>query len=835
MDDKLDIEARCEIFDALLRERPGATVGAMSIHGVPLPWPSTIPLPDEHVVQDRSVFEMTTGPDHSAILGAFNASFLYGVGKATVRLADQSGDWVDVSYVDMRERHGIVARLVAPGQAPADTGERVPPRPTSPRFGIVHQDAMGVILDCDDSYASLWGGSREELIGRAGLDLVHPDDKNVGIEAWIAMSSTGNSQRVRFRGIRKDGSLSWREVTLHNRLAEPEHEVVAEIIDVSDEVAAHDALRAHELRLNRMAQAVPVGLFEIDPDRLVIYTNDRLHQILGTDRTDVLAELLATVVPEDRPRIDAAFTSSLVGREDVDVDVEVRLPATEDSRRCQMSVRAALDALERVVGAVICVSDVTEPARQRVKLERDLIQHAFHDPLTGLANRTLLINRMEDAVARGTASGDPVAVVLADLDGFKAINDSLGHSVGDELLRRVSDRIRTLLHAGDTAARVGGDEFIVLMEGFLDPERPRHTAEQILAALKQPFDIEGRMLQIDASIGIATSATAPGTEELMRDADLAMYRAKSGGRGRYEIFAPEMHEAALARVELETSLRRGLEEGQLTVFYQPIHGLRSGRVTSVEALVRWRHPTRGLVSPADFIPLAEETGLIVPIGRWVLDHSCAEAAFWSELVGPAAPKISINLSALQLAQATIVDDVVRALSSSGLDPARLVLEVTESVLVDTTGTEGHVAVLDQLHELGVELAIDDFGTGYSSLAYLQNLPFDVLKIDRAFVSRLGETDRNSALIDGILGLSRALDLRAVAEGIENVAQLRALEALGCDDGQGYLFSRPVDRASIRDYLLHNADKARWAATTGPRPPVVLSTSRHTTTTAPVGS
>jgi predicted signal transduction protein with EAL and GGDEF domain len=383
--------------------------------------------------------------------------------------------------------------------------------------------------------------------------------------------------------------------------------------------------------------------------------------------------------------------------------------------------------------------------------------------------------------------------------------------VGDELIRQVSDRLRSVLAAGDTAARVGGDEFAVLLEGFLDPQRPRRTAEQILTALNQPFEIEGRTLDVGACIGIATRATAHGTKELLRDADLAMYRAKGKGRGQCETFAPEMHEAVVARVELEASLRHALDAGELVVFYQPIHQMGSRRVTSAEALVRWRHPTRGLVPPADFIPLAEETGLIVPLGQWVLDQSCAEAASWVDLVGADAPKVSVNLSARQLTGPTIVDDVARALATSGLDPSRLVLEITESVLVDRTGSDGAVALLDRLSGLGVELAIDDFGTGYSSLAYLQDLPIAVLKIDRAFVSRLADGDRHTTLVDGILHLARGLALRTVAEGVETAAQLDTLEALGCDDAQGYLFSRPVDRAAFRDYLLRYTEQVRQAA------------------------
>jgi diguanylate cyclase (GGDEF)-like protein/PAS domain S-box-containing protein len=794
----LDTRARAARFAALLTEHADATVAAVTIEGHPLPWPESIPLQVHQVVQDRSMFELAAPADHAAVLGAFQAALFVGAGHTRARLTRDPQTWISIHYVDLREDFGIIARLMSATAAPLD--ER-PSEATTPRFGILRQSATGLIIGCDDSYAALWGGPAEDLVGRSVLDFIHTEDQAIAIEAWLTMMTSRHSQRFRYRGIRADGSLTWREVTLHNRLGEPDVDaIVAEVIDVSEEVAAHQALRANELRLDRMAQVVPVGLVEIDTDGDVVYANDRLHEILGTTPCETLADLLRTVVPGDRARIDEAFDRALTGSANVDIDVEVRRPTTGERRRCRVSVRSASDALERITGAIACVSDVTRAALERLELERDLMRHAFHDPVTGLANRTRLMNSADDAVTRAAASDHAVALILADLDGFKAINDSLGHGVGDELLRQVSDRLRSILQPGDTAARVGGDEFVLLLEGYLDPDRPRRIAEQVLTALAQPFQIGGRRaLRISASIGIATTTTAQSTEELLREADLAMYRAKSTGRGRYELFAREMHEAVLARVDLETSLRDALDKGRLEVFYQPIHQLDTGRVTSAEALVRWRHPARGLVSPAEFIPLAEETGLIIPIGGWVLEQACVEAASWADLVGAAAPMVSVNLSALQLTQTDIVDDVHRVLRLSGLDPARLVLEITESLLMD--GTPETEQIFHRLHGLGVQLSIDDFGTGYSSLAYLQNLPFDILKVDRAFVARLGHG--HTALVEGILGLARALGLRAVAEGIETPAELDSLRALGCEAGQGFLFSRPVDREAVRGYLEQN--------------------------------
>jgi diguanylate cyclase (GGDEF)-like protein len=416
-------------------------------------------------------------------------------------------------------------------------------------------------------------------------------------------------------------------------------------------------------------------------------------------------------------------------------------------------------------------------------------------------------------VADSRETGAPVAVVLLDLDDFKQVNDSLGHTVGDELLRAVSDRLRAVVRPADFVARAGGDEFAVLMEDYIDPEHPRHTAEQILAACARPFDIDGHEVRTNVSVGIATSATAPGTEELLRDADLAMYRAKAAGRGRVEVFAPEMHTAAMARRDLETSLRQAVEDGQMFVVYQPLHSLTTGAVTTVEALVRWRHPTHGTVSPADFVPLAEETGLIVPIGRAVLRTACGEAARWARDLGPHAPRVSVNLSSTQIITGAIVEDVSDALAAAGLDPRRLVLEITESVLMETS--EHSFAVMGALRALGVSLAIDDFGTGYSSLAYLQQLPVEILKIDKAFVDRVADGGRHAKLVSAMVRLGEDLGLTAVAEGIETADQLRALEELHCPTGQGFLFSRPLDAEGLGLYLQDRSVAVSWGLLRAP--------------------
>jgi diguanylate cyclase (GGDEF)-like protein/PAS domain S-box-containing protein len=785
---------------------PERLVACYGADGIQASWPDDLP-GGTHLLEGRSLLDAVITADHGELVRAWRRSYDEGSAEVAIHLLGHPGAGVRLRLFDLRASDDrVIATLDAVTLDGTPVGTTVAVAP--PRFAVLHLNALVEVLRCDESFTGMLGWTTEQAAGRLAMDLLHPDDHTLAIEAWLEMIEHGRSHPRRIRTRHHEGTFRWSEIVLANHLDDgPDSHVLAEITDLTDDMAARDALDAQEVLLNRMAQVVPVGLFQVESGRQVAYANDRLHEILGTQPTDALPAQLATVVLPDRVALTAAIADVLVSGEDVDVEGEVRLPETSEPRRCLFAVRALRDRLDIVRGAIVCVSDVTEAARRQLSLERDLIHRSFHDAVTGLPNRTLLINGLEDAVADSRETGAPVAVLLLDLDDFKQVNDSLGHSVGDELLRAISDRLRAAVRPTDLVARVGGDEFAVLMEDYIDPEHPRHTAEQILAACLRPFDVDGHEVRTTVSMGIATGTTAPGTEELLRDADLAMYRAKAAGRGRVEVFAPEMHTAAMARLELETSLRQAVEDGQLFVLYQPLHSLTTGAVTTVEALVRWRHPTHGTVSPADFVPLAEETGLIVPIGRLVLRAACTEAARWARDLGRDAPRVSVNLSAVQIVTGAIVDDVTDALADAGLDPRQLVLEITESVLMETS--EHSFAVMGALRDLGVSLAIDDFGTGYSSLAYLQQLPVEILKIDKAFVDQVTDGGRHAKLVATMVRLSHDLGLTAVAEGIETPDQLRALEELHCPTGQGFLFSRPLDAHSLRLYLEDRSVAVSW--------------------------
>jgi len=447
---------------------------------------------------------------------------------------------------------------------------------------------------------------------------------------------------------------------------------------------------------------------------------------------------------------------------------------------------------------------LTARALRRAEATARALEHqATHDALTALPNRALFQGRLGQALAGAARGGDAAAVLFLDLDRFKVVNDSLGHAAGDDLLVAVAGRLAGCVRGGDTVARLGGDEFAVLLAGLGAGGEATRTAGRIIRALDAPFRLGGRDVVTATSIGIAVGGTGHAAADLLRDADVALYRAKARGRGRYAVFDATMNARALERLELEADLRRALRRGEFEVYYQPKVDLGTGRLAGLEALVRWRHPVRGVVGPGVFIPLAEETGLIQPLGQWVLEEACRQARRWGKAMGAvgggAAVVVSVNLSARQFAQPTLVEDVARALEVAGADPHQVQLEITEGVAMGNA--EATVEILRRLKELGVGLAIDDFGTGYSSLAYLKRFPVDALKIDRAFVTGLRRETADSSIVGAVVGLGRALRLAVVAEGVETAEEATQLCELGCALGQGYHFARPLPRAQVDALLL----------------------------------
>ncbi|MEK6325903.1 MAG: EAL domain-containing protein [Actinomycetota bacterium] len=437
-------------------------------------------------------------------------------------------------------------------------------------------------------------------------------------------------------------------------------------------------------------------------------------------------------------------------------------------------------------------------ALNHARAVEEAMHEALHDSLTGLPNRSLFLDRLRHAVTRAERAGIPVAVLFCDLDGFKTVNDSLGHRTGDRLLVSVAERFEGALRPTDTIARLGGDEFAVLLEELRGPDEAARAAQRLLDSLRSPFELREREFFISASIGIATGNKE--AETLLRDADLAMYRAKSRGKGRYAIFEPGMHTAIVERLDLEIDLMGAIERDELVLAYQPIFSLQSGAVAGLEALVRWRHPARGLVLPEQFVPLAEESGVIRELGRWVLRTACHQGALWrARYPGHPGLRIGVNVSGAQLGEPGLVEEVAEALATAQLDASGLALEITETALMGSV--EKAIAQLDALKRLGVDLAIDDFGIGYSSLRYLSRLPLDTLKIEKSFVDGIGRPDDEPALLRAIVDLADIFGLEVIAEGVERPEQRERLLQLGCDLGQGHLLSAPLEAADADALLL----------------------------------
>ncbi|MEA2244756.1 MAG: hypothetical protein QOD24_4312, partial [Solirubrobacteraceae bacterium] len=554
--------------------------------------------------------------------------------------------------------------------------------------------------------------------------------------------------------------------------------------------------RTSEARFGSLVQHSSDLITVLDESGLVVYQSPSIERVLGYSPDELVGtSFIRLLQPGEEgrlPHVLADPAHAAAGTEALECSLRHK-----DGRALQFEVLYT-DLLddENVHGVVLNSRDVSE----RKAFEEQLAHQAFHDPVTNLANRALFVERVRHAVPRARREGSRLAVIFMDLDDFKTINDSLGHAAGDAVLLEIAKRLDGSIRPSDTAARFGGDEFAVLLEDVGSAQDAADTAERILESLAVPLQLEGKEVFVTCSLGIsiADGDAASGAYELIRNADAALYIAKRDGKGGYRLFEPAMHEGVLERLELRADLQRAMTAGQLELYYQPLVHLSDGGATGVEALLRWHHPERGMLGPDTFIPLAEEMGLIVPIGRWVLRAACRQARQMQTLL-PADPPLSmsVNLSVKQLQHSDIAADVRDALAESGLAAESLTLEITETVLM--TDTDLAVQRLEELKSLGVRLAMDDFGTGYSSLSYLSRFPVDILKMDRSFL-RDGASPTTSALASAVIALGATLELEIVAEGIEYPEQWNGLRELGCGSGQGFLFAHPMDADTTLEYL-----------------------------------
>jgi diguanylate cyclase (GGDEF)-like protein/PAS domain S-box-containing protein len=668
------------------------------------------------------------------------------------------------------------------------------------RLITLHEDAA------DDRISAR---AREWLTGVAGMsaDAVRWVDVKREVLDELGLSRDGSNALLALRG--RSAGAAFVIVSIPGVYGSEMHgalEALAALFSLSIDGAraAEEEHRGRsEARFRALLEHSSDLIAVLDRSGLVVYQSPSIEQVLGYAVEDVVSTHFDLLVrPSDRARLmqvvegaDAANGGSGM------VECSLR-SRTGEWLQFEIQHTNLLDD-ERIQGIVLNCRDISE----RKIYEDQLAHQAFHDPVTGLANRALFADRVSHALARASREQSMVGVIFIDLDDFKTINDSLGHASGDAVLQEVAHRLRAAVRPTDTVARFGGDEFAFLVEEVERGQEAVDVAERVLDGLNAPIDMGEKELFVGASLGLCVTADG-GTDadDLLRNADVAMYMAKREDKGKYRIFEPDMHREVVERLEMRADLQRALETGQLEVHYQPVIRLSGSSVYGFEALLRWHHPTRGTIPPASFIPLAEDTGLIVPIGRWTLNQACMQAAALRREFDGQPFTISVNLSVKQLQSDTIVEDVRDALEVSELDPATLVLEITESVMM----ADMDLAV-DRLHalkRLGVRIAMDDFGTGYSSLSYLSRLPVDILKMDRSFLT---SGDEVSALPEAIVRIGETLNLEVVAEGIEQPKQASILRSLGCGLGQGFLYAHAMGPLDLQDYLRRAQESAEPGA------------------------
>jgi diguanylate cyclase (GGDEF)-like protein/PAS domain S-box-containing protein len=656
---------------------------------------------------------------------------------------------------------------------------------------VVFDPVARRIVQVNPEYCRITARNELALLGsQFPPEVAHPGDWEAD-RHWDAPSQIGNTTHHDKRLLQPDGTAIWVRVSSRVLAVGADgcpHRILAIMHDCTEQKTAEAALRASEEMLRLSLGIGRIGSFHRDHRTRMIRCGLEMrlmHGLPPDDRPIPFAVWGAMVFPEDMAVLSRAMVVAHASREPT-IESEYRfLHPIDGLRHVETRSRTTYDEDGIPLHSVGVIIDVTE----RRQAEARIAHLAHHDPLTALPNRALFRTRLDEALDRAHG-GKSFALLCLDLDHFKEVNDTLGHPTGDALLRAVTERLTAMIRPADTVARIGGDEFALIQSDLQRPEDPLTLAERVIAALQTPFDLDGQHVVIGTTIGIVIAPDdGMDAQTLLRRVDVALYAAKGDGRGGHRRFETHMDADMQTRRTLELDLRHALKHQEFELFYQPIVDVTLRTVCGFEALLRWHHPSRGLVSPERFIPLAEATGLLVPIGAWVLHQACAEAGEWTH-----GARISVNLSAVQLAGDALVATVTDALRCSGLDPRRLELELTETAVLEDT--EATLATLHRLKALGVTIALDDFGTGYSSLGYLQRFPFDKVKIDRSFTSHLADTRESAAIVRAVIDLCSSLDMRTTAEGVETLEQFEALAKVGCAEVQGYYFSPPLPAAAI---------------------------------------
>jgi diguanylate cyclase (GGDEF)-like protein/PAS domain S-box-containing protein len=783
-----------------------------------LPDPVVVVGPDTSITWANAAAERIFGRDLDDVVGRSGLEFVHPDDLEFVSIAlDTVQDKDAGNPIEIRVRAAEGWRLVELVGAPIGDGSValcLRDLTERRRYEIAHGDearvsslvhnagaitmlvtADGIVESVSAAITRLTGIDQEDVLGTHLCDLVASHDRDRLCDAFLATKQgVPTTITVEVPTPARDAAVPLELSVVDLRDDPTVGGYVVSAHEVSERVAAEADLRRALSLLEATLDSTADGILVVDAEgRIASYTRRFVEMwrlpdsvVLARDDERALGHAMEQLAD---PGAFLRKVEELYAQPEAD---SYDMLEFRDGRVFErFSIPQRVDGA--VVGRVWSFRDLTE----RKRLEDELVYRAFHDQLTGLPNKARFCDRVQHAAERSERSAEGFAVLFLDIDNFKTVNDSLGHEAGDRLLVSAAKRLGGCLRTGDTPARLGGDEFAVLLEHVSDPDTACRLAERIRDAFRLPMPVGGRDVVSTVSIGIAFGGRRSTSEQILRDADLAMYTAKSRGKNRYELFESRQHDAAVVRVEVAGDLRAAVDRSELRLAYQPIVDTRTDSVVAVEALVRWDHPTRGLLPPGLFIPIAEDAGLMDDIGRHILDEACRQAAEWNRGVAPHLA-VSVNVSPRQLTGETIVDDVADAIARTRLDPASLVLEITETAMMrDTDVARRNLLALDGL---GVGLALDDFGTGYSSLTYLQQFPIDVVKIDKSFVATIGQRTRGPSLAPAIIQLAQTLDLVPVAEGVETHDQLVELRKLGCDLVQGFLLHRPQSAEALTALL-----------------------------------
>jgi diguanylate cyclase (GGDEF)-like protein/PAS domain S-box-containing protein len=764
-------------FEALIANEPRAFVAAVNADGFFVPLPVSFTIERHRVLQARTALDFVVPDDRVAVIDTWHEALDTGAGRMQVRLANVPDETTPLYLFDLTHRHGTYfCVLILPEGAQdlrLEEGGAMASRVT-----WTSKSERAFFLDVDPGLERILGWTRDDLVGNASLDFIVPEDQELAIDNWLTMlASGGDGQRVRLRHLHKDGHHVWVEITNKNLLDDPDNpHVIAQMIDISEEMAAHEALREREQLLNRLAEALPSGLLHVFADGTVVYTNERLHEIVAAPRSERIESQLKTILRDDWPAFEAALASVLAG-EDADLELRLQLPGERDLRLCDFNMRSLSESDGTINGAIISIADVTESARLRDELH----QRATRDALTGCYNRATVMQALQDCI---DTPDESLAVVFLDLDRFKAINDELGHAAGDELLVVAAERLRSAVRPGDVIGRLGGDEFLVVCREVVSREEAVAIADHVAASMAREVELDAGVIELRSSVGVAWSGgDLTSADEFVARADAAMYESKRRGIGKAVAFS-QLLQRSDHNLDQEHALHQALEHGDLHLRFQPIVRIETGDPVGYEGLVHWSRADGG-VTASEFIEMAEDTGLIHALGVGARDELMRTAAKHLAHVGD-ANRWFCNVSARELQMPGAVDMIVEAIDRSGLAHGSVVVEFRCDVGLDQL--ERMSRALGELHRAGVELAIDDFGEGWAPIEVLRVASPSWLKLAPAITRSITSDPVAMSIARATLDLASSLDATVVAKGIESLDQREALTAIGIEVGQGHLFA-----------------------------------------------